>query len=124
MKITTALKKRGRAVSRLVDLHRRARTFGIISTDMYKEYSELKKDMGKVPYWVIAYLDGYRDALTAEDYWHHLDFRYIMDDDVMVSTHRDSDIYYEKLGYKPGDLSDRPHGHYWAKTNRRYSSED
>lgn len=124
MRITEALKKRRKGLCRLTDLHSRARIYGMLSTDMYKEYTELRKDLGKVPYWAIAYLDGYRDALSAEDYAHHLDFRFTMDDGTIVSTDRKSDIYYEKLGYVPKDLSDKPNGHYWTKSNRRYSAED
>jgi len=124
MKITNALKKRREGCTRLVALHIRARTYGMLSTNMNKEYSKLKEDLGKVPYWVITYLDGYNEALTVGNYAHHMDFRYIMKNRTIVSTHKDSDIYYEKLGYMPSDLIGRPNGYYWAKTNRPYSSMD
>jgi hypothetical protein len=124
MKITTALTKRMKAVSRLIDLYQRARHYGLRSTDINRQFSEIKAKMGKVPYWVLAYLEGYRDALTAENYAHHLDFRFTMEGGVMVSTSRKSDIYYEKLGYKPGDLSDRPNGHYWEKNGKPYFNHE
>jgi len=124
MKITVALQKRRKAVTRLIDLYSRAEHYGLRSSEINKQFSEIKAEMDKVPYWVLAYLEGYRDALTAYAYAYDLDFRFIMEDGTVVSTHRDSDIYYEKLGYKPSDLSNRPNGHYWTKTNRRYSAED
>jgi len=124
MKITTALAKRRKAVSRLIDLYSRARHCGLRSSDINEQFGKIKAEMGKVPYWVLGYLEGYRDALTAENHAHHLDFRFMMEGGVMVSTSRKSDIYYEKLGLKPSDLSDRPNGYYWEKNGKPYFNHE
>ena len=121
MKVETAVERMIRGRQQITDLYSKARIFGMSGDSINTEFGEIKKKL-KAPQWVNQYLNGYRDALSDQLYRHDLDFRFIMEGDIIVSTYKGSPIYYEKMGYKPSDLSDRPNGHYWTKTNRPFST--
>lgn len=123
MKIDKALQLKSRAQTNLIDLFNIAKTCHLTAKEINDRYIEIKDRLlykTKAPYWTIAYLDGYREALIANLYRNHLDFRYLING-VMVSTHKQSDIYLEKLGFQWSDCNNMPCGHYWTGSNKPFS---
>ena len=119
MDINQALRKRDAAVTSLRDLYSHAISCGLKSTQMNDSYAQIRERMGPaIPHWVASYVDGWRDALTADLYRNHLVFGTWIEG-VFYSTHRDRADYYEKQGKSPRIYCDESEGndskgHYWA----------
>lgn len=121
MKIKRSLEIQEHAKVNLIDLFHQAKMYYPTNNELTKRYIEIKERLlKKTPYWVTSYLDGYREALIADLYKNHLDFRYIING-VMVSTHKQSDIYLEKMGFNWSDCNHAPCGHYWTGTEKPFS---
>jgi hypothetical protein len=117
MYITTALKRRDQACSKLQDLYSRAAHFGLPSSHINEEYNHILSDVSGTPRWVRAYLDGYRAALTDAAYRNQLVYGAFIGER-FYSVHRERDDYYEKNGIEPRAFADPnpTKGHYWRES--------
>lgn len=109
-------------MDRLQDLESKARIFGMPSHEITKEFQKLKENLPKgTPSWVIWYLNGAFDQITKGYYKHDLEFCYMVDG-IRYSTHKTSEMYYEKHGITPQILSQTKEsmGHYWKHNGRPY----
>ena len=116
MKIERALKLRNAAKTRLRDLYSHAEFFGLDSDSINSSYSEILRDLGRAPYWVRSYIDGYRQALTDRLYETALIFGGLVDGE-FYSTHSNRPDYYGKHGIDAADWSNVAMnvGHYFDR---------
>lgn len=120
MKITTALNKQQKLSMRLGDLFSKGAIYSMKATDMWAEEREIIFGDKSLPRWVRSYLEGQAAVHRANLYRYKLEFCYVLDGKIL-SVNRDSERYYEKLGYEVGQLTKAPRGHYWIGKNRPYS---
>lgn len=121
---TRAYRIQEKARVKLVDLYSQAKIFHLTSQQIDLKFRKIKSELpSKTPYRVIAYLDGYQDALNQELYNHYLDFRYIVNG-MQVSTYKKSPIYYKKMGVTVSELRNKPCGHYWKDSDKPYYNDE
>lgn len=120
MKISTENNKRIMGVQKIDSLYYTARACGLTSMEMSERFINILEHL-KAPQWVNWYLRGYRDCLWAGLFQNDLEFCYIVDGK-RYSIRKDSELYYEKHGISPKELSDKQtsSGHYWIKTGKPF----
>ena len=110
-----------RARVNLIDIYSQARIYHLDHMTICKKITELKSRLPKrTPYYVTTFLNGYSDALTAQLYHESLEFCYVMPNGELASTYKKSPRYYETIGYKVYELTDRPHSFYYIGTDKAY----
>ena len=120
MKIKRAVDIQCHSRTKLLDIYGGAAIYKSKSEEISKRIAEYKNKLPKdTPAWVKSYIDGYADALTKMLYQYKLEFCYLIDGR-LVSTYKNSERYYEKMGYSISDLTDKPNGHYWIGSDKPY----
>jgi len=124
MRVTTALNKRDRIVSRLRDLVWSAKRFSITHDEYLKRREEALGSEGKLPQWVSSYLRGYERAMYEEMTKLHIYGGYL--NGVFYSTHHHRDDYYEKRGMGAKDTYEQgtQKGFYWPDLKPWFIPED
>lgn len=115
MRIERALKIRGAAKRRTREMFSFAAFHTMTSEEMNISYAAILADMGKVPQWVRAYVDGYRQA-QIDRLYESLIFGGFVEGRFM-STHSDRRDYYGKCGIDPADWhkAAKAKGHYFDR---------
>jgi len=116
MHLNTSINYKARAICKLADTFSRLQISGMSSAKLTEHYVAVIQSLERCPEWVRAYVKGWYDA-TKSMYERDLVFFYTMPDGSLVSTHRDRDDYYEKLGIGPKEVYDKAvaSGHYWVR---------
>lgn len=111
----TAINHKNRAVQLLVDYYRTVEMFGASHDAITNKYIEVIKTLENCPQWVKSYVSGFNDA-TRSILERKLVFFYTMPDGNLVTTHKNREDCYEKLGYGPKEVYDKAthSGHYWV----------
>jgi hypothetical protein len=96
------------------------KAYGLNHIEMHNRYMELVNRQPKsIPRWIKSYWEGIWDVYMGFTYRYDLEFCHIVNG-IRVSNHKESPIYYEKLGISVRDLCNKPCGHYWIKTGKPF----
>lgn len=124
MKIDTALNHRNRATQRVIANYRCAELAHYTFSQMLDDHSHVLKSISHCPYWVKAYVEGYRDALTKDHNRNKLEFCSVLKEGDIVSHDRNSPRYYGKLGFSAFDISQGGivdlWGTFWKDTDKLF----
>ena len=124
--IDLALRKRDRALTRLIDLYSRARQYGALYSQLHGDFLEIiTKECNGAPQWVKEFLRGYERALNDNLYREFLTFGCYIDGKFYSNDSKRAD-YYETQGmsariYCEKSTGNKTIGHYWKHNLKPYS---
>lgn len=122
MKIRRTIQIRNQQIQRLKEMLMIAKSTKMTSQEIYERKRRIMNDVpNKFPQWAEEYVQGYFECMYDRLWNEDLEFCYVDSANNILSTHRDSNRYYEDMGYEPRDLKGLRGGHYWKGTDRPFT---
>jgi hypothetical protein len=122
MKVRRAIQIRNQQIQRLRELIILTKSVKMTSQELYERKRRIMNDVpNRFPRWAAEYVDGYFECMYDRLWYEDLEFCYVDAANNILSVERDSDRYYEDMGYEPRDLKELRGAHYWKESDRPFT---